>query len=313
MEFITGTCPNCQGELQIPKGHEKIICMYCGREMDVKAAAEEKRHLSSEERQKAAEALKAAQEQFPELLFSVKDPLKDFKKSVYEASFRAYEEAQAKALQAIEDAYRLSEDRESPLKELVFGLMEKVQEQLDRKKGKRGQEDAMMNFNMCLVVYVNPALMDCNKSSGRPLVEELLRQWKERFPKTNLKPADFETINGGFKRRFCYITTAVCESQGKPDDCYELNLLREYRDGYLMKQPDGEALIRHYYDIAPTIVKRIGREGDARKVYEGIWKDYLSPCIRLIEAEDNEGCRTVYQDMIYALDKRYFHREEERE
>lgn len=311
MEFITGICPNCQGELQIPEGHEKIICMYCGREIDVKAAAGRDRTPSPEERRQAGEAAKAAGEQFPKLLFSIQDPLKDFKKSMYETRFRAYEEEQKEALQAIEEAYLISENKEQLVKELVFELLEKVQEQLDKKKGKRGQEDAMMNFNMCLVVYVNPALLDSNKSSGRPLVEELLRQWKERFPKTNLKPADFETINGGFKRRFCYITTAVCESLGKPDDCYELNLLREYRDGYLMKQPDGEALIRHYYDIAPTIVKRICREENARRVYEGIWRDYLSPCIRLIEAEDNEGCRTVYQDMVYALDKRYFHREEE--
>lgn len=310
MEFITGICPNCRGELQIPKGHEKIICMYCGKEMDVKAAAKGERPLTGEERKQAEEAAKTAMEQFPKLLFSIRDPLKDFKKNMYETRFRAYEEEQKEALLAIEEAYRASGQKDQLIKELVFDLLEKVQSQLEQKKGRRGQEDAMMNFNMSLVVYVNPALMDCNPSSGRPLVEELLRQWKERFPKTNLKPADFETINGGFKRRFCYITTAVCESLGKPDECYELNLLREYRDGYLMKQPDGEALIRHYYDIAPTIVKRIGREEDARRIYEGIWKDYLAPCIRLIEEADHEGCRAIYQDMVYTLDKRYFHREE---
>ena len=34
---------------------------------------------------------------------------------------------------------------------------------------------------------------------------------------------------------FCYITTAVCRSMDKADNCYELTTLREYRDGYLLR------------------------------------------------------------------------------
>lgn len=168
----------------------------------------------------------------------------------------------------------------------------------------------MMGFNMSLVIYVNPALIDHNKASGRALAQEVLTAWKERFPRTNLKLSDFDAINNGFKRRFCYITTAVCESLGKPDDCYELNLLREYRDVYLMNQPGGEDEIRRYYDIAPTIVKRIGRSGEAGKIYKEIWKDYLSPCIKLIEHKEQEECRKVYQSMMDILAQRYFHQEE---
>lgn len=44
----------------------------------------------------------------------------------------------------------------------------------------------------------------------------------------------------------CYITTAVCEFYGKPDDCYELTEFRKFRDEWLALQPDGELLIKNY-------------------------------------------------------------------
>ena len=79
----------------------------------------------------------------------------------------------------------------------------------------------------------------------------------------------------GLKKEFyCYITTAVCKSLNKPDDCYELNLLREYRDQYLMGTKDGE-ICKEYYNIAPTIVKRIDRSPDASEIYADIWEKYF--------------------------------------
>lgn len=308
MEFITGKCPKCGGELQIPEDRESIICMYCGEEIETKQAIEaskEPKPVSMEEKAKHGAYADKAMNWFPQMLFSIKDPLKDFKKNAYEASFRAYEEEHKETMDAIEDAYLTSDAREELLQSLVREFIEKVNAQMALKK-KRQQEDALMNYNMCLVVYVNPALIDYNKTSGMPLAEELLKQWKENFPKTNLKVSDFATINGGFKRRFCYITTAVCESLGKPDDCYELNLLREYRDGYLQQSEEGEQMIQRYYDIAPTIVKHINREADKNNIYLDIWKNYLSPCIRLIEQNENEKCQVLYQDMVETLAQQYF-------
>lgn len=33
--FFAGKCPNCKGELQLPDNREKVICMYCGIEINV--------------------------------------------------------------------------------------------------------------------------------------------------------------------------------------------------------------------------------------------------------------------------------------
>ena len=131
--------------------------------------------------------------------------------------------------------------------------------------------------------------------------------WNDNGVAIDIGKSTFEDIEGGFKSHFCYITTAVCQSLGKPDDCYELNLLRNYRDSYLASTPDGEAVIKEYYDVAPTIVRRIGRMEDAGEIYQGIWKDYISPCVRLIEEERLTECREVYTDMVHSLEEKYLY------
>lgn len=336
MKYTTGICPECSKEIPIPDGTSWMICMYCGRKIlgeEALACAAAKEHSESaastdsaiekrggertreEALQRAmeqAQRVKKAKEQFAQLLFSIRDPLKNFKKSAYEESFRRYEKEHEALFLLIEDAYLAAENRAGLLTELAAAFVAQVEEEL-ADKSRRKQEEAMMSFNMSLVIYVNPALIDSCPSSGKLLAQELLAVWKERFPKTNLKLSDFASIEGGFKRRFCYITTAVCESLGKPDDCYELNLLREYRDQYLLKQPEGEALVREYYDIAPTIVKRMEREAEHMQLYQEIWHQYLLPCIRLIEEGRQEECQSVYEEMVNVLGRRYFYRNRENE
>ena len=66
-------------------------------------------------------------------------------------------------------------------------------------------------------------------------LHEVIGAWKEAFPKSALQATSFEEIEQGFRKKFCYITSAVCETFGKPDDCYELTLLRNYRDTSLCR------------------------------------------------------------------------------
>ena len=66
-------------------------------------------------------------------------------------------------------------------------------------------------------------------------------------------------------------------------------------------------MVHEYYDVAPSIVKHIDRREDAKQIYEGIWQQYLSPCIRLIENDQNEACVDLYRKMVYELKDQYFH------
>lgn len=103
----------------------------------------------------------------------------------------------------------------------------------------------------------------------------------------------------------CFVTTAVCDSFGKADDCYELTAFRKFRDGWLSVQPDGKSLIAEYYAIAPRIVANINRLTDAAQIYKSIWQKYLEPCLRFIERGDNLSCKNKYIDMIRELKRIY--------
>lgn len=103
----------------------------------------------------------------------------------------------------------------------------------------------------------------------------------------------------------CFITTAICEMNGKPDNCYELNQFRFFRDSWLKNQPDGIELIHKYYNIAPTIVKNINQESNSDEIYKEIEKTYLKPCLELIETQKYNECKKTYSNMVENLKTDY--------
>lgn len=103
----------------------------------------------------------------------------------------------------------------------------------------------------------------------------------------------------------CFITTAVCGSFGKPDDCYELMSFRKFRDRWLVKEADGKSLIAEYYEVAPKIVSRINEMTNAKEIYRSIWDNYLKPCLDYIEQGSFAKCKELYVRMVRELKEKY--------
>ena len=99
----------------------------------------------------------------------------------------------------------------------------------------------------------------------------------------------------------CCITTAVCDYLGKPDDCEELNLMRRYRDLWLVQQPGGRRLVEQYYACAPGLVRRLKASPRYREICDILWQDYLLPCCRMIRSRQYEQCRDRYVAMVGRL------------
>ena len=108
-------------------------------------------------------------------------------------------------------------------------------------------------------------------------------------------------VFGGGGGGGCYITTATCEEYGKSDNCYELTMFRSFRDTWLIKQPDGEQLIKRYYATAPALVKLINKQPNRRAIYRHLNEAYLSKCLRYIEDGENIKCKELYVDMVEFL------------
>lgn len=103
----------------------------------------------------------------------------------------------------------------------------------------------------------------------------------------------------------CFITTAVCLTVGKPDNCEELSAMRLLRDGWLRNQPEGHTLIESYYKVAPDIVAAIDSSENRLEIYEMIYKRYIQPCVEKVKAEEFAEGAKIYMQMVNTLEEQY--------
>ena len=241
-----------------------------------------------------------------ERLFSLAVPLaKEFSKNTYSELFQSKYEEFRPLFEEIESECMNAEDQDARVLEIASVIPKEMHRILDEAGSKRKKEQILMNYNMGMVTFIIPMMRFGRSPMCEKVVNKMIGLWNDNGTDMELGKSSYEEILGGFKSRMCYITTAVCEGLGKPDNCYELEKLRNYRDGYLASSAGGAEIIKEYYNIAPTIVKKLERRPDAKELYLDIWRQYLEPCISLIEEGKEEECKEVYTDMVHTLQSKY--------
>ena len=103
----------------------------------------------------------------------------------------------------------------------------------------------------------------------------------------------------------CFITTATCRSEGRPDDCEELTAFRKYRDETLILTDEGKALIAEYYRIAPSIVEYISHEDNAEEIYSFLFSEYIKPGYKLLQQGRGEEAKKLYAKGVIMLANKY--------
>ena len=103
----------------------------------------------------------------------------------------------------------------------------------------------------------------------------------------------------------CFITTATCVAVGKGRQCAELNAFRAFRDGVLLQSPEGSALVREYYRVAPEIVRRIDADPHSVEVYHILYRDYILPGYRLLQEGRGTAATELYYRGVQMLAARY--------
>lgn len=93
----------------------------------------------------------------------------------------------------------------------------------------------------------------------------------------------------------CFLTSACVEARGLPDDCYELMVLRAFRDGYMQTLPNGQGEICEYYHTAPIIVAKIRTMPNANELFDQIYSELVLPCVELIENGQNDAAYLRYK------------------
>lgn len=98
----------------------------------------------------------------------------------------------------------------------------------------------------------------------------------------DIPPADAEPWSAG-SGSGCFLTSACVDVLGKDDDCYELTILRRFRDEWLSKQDGGRSDIAQYYSFAPSVVNRIDSLPNRLDIYQTIYEELVAPCVEMIE------------------------------
>ena len=101
----------------------------------------------------------------------------------------------------------------------------------------------------------------------------------------------------------CFFTTATVGAVGLPDDCFELQALRRFRDGPLAAMPGGAALIAQYYARAPGIVAAVNARPDAARVWRGVYRRYILPCAILARLGQARAALALYRRLVARLDR----------
>lgn len=105
----------------------------------------------------------------------------------------------------------------------------------------------------------------------------------------------------------CFITSAVCKTFSKPDDCQELMAFRHFRDSYMAERGDLSREVQNYYEIAPKICDAIDAKGEAaaKIEYERIWHTYLSKAYDALNNNEFKKAYQIYKDMVLRLQEIY--------
>lgn len=292
-EFFTGRCPKCGEELNIPAKLEAFSCMYCGARLTRENLAPR----PQTDTEQAGAAYAAALEKLAGCIKNYPGYQKKILRNEFDAAFQIYTEGCEPVIRLLDQGVHGTAAQRTALLQAAADRL--IEELASTWKNKGMQEDDKVIIAIFLVPLVRKLKLDCSEE----FCTILQKTWADRYPKSPFYLGSYEDITGGFRKKLCFITTAVCEAAGKPDDCPELTAFRAFRDGWLMEQPDGRALVEEYYDVAPGIVARIDLCTDREQVYGRLRKEYLEPCYAMLLQNDLQGCKKRYTEMVRTLER----------
>lgn len=313
METILIKCPHCSEKMQAPADRESILCMFCGEKIDLTKEAKQIEEEADTAQETYADSA-GCQENLQFVLSHAGSVFRDyaekvraFKRNSYPELFEGHKKenyAFYRSLKLIFDNVP-PEELEGICRQIAEAFAGEQEQALGQVRKKNEKFSMQMDKNMFMVVYVLPSIKEIRDSKADRLADVICEVWRESFKDGNISAAGYDSIMEGFKRKLCYVTTAVCRNLNKGEDCEELRLIKDFRDGYLSSTKEGQALIEEYYDIAPTLVKRIEKDVCAKEKYFRLWNTYLALCVAYIKAGEMENCKETYCGMIEELRSEY--------
>lgn len=303
-EFRSGKCPQCAHDLKVPAELEKFSCMYCGARLTQDELVTDAQPASVDAA--AAEAFDDAIAQLAGCVTNWRGYQRKITRNDFVSAFSEYEAGCAAVIELMNTGVCASGgERAALLTQAAARMLDDLEQSWQENAKNRHQRD---DDKIVVAIFFVPLVRKLRLPVSEEFAAALQQQWVARYPKSPFYLGDYDSIANGFRKKFlglCFITTAVCQAEGKGDDCEELTAFRAFRDGYLRDCPDGDALIDEYYNIAPGIVRCINLCSDAEASYAAIREAYLAPCYDDIQNGRLDSCKQRYVRMVRELEKQY--------
>lgn len=166
------------------------------------------------------------------------------------------------------------------------------------------------NENQKTEKYINVYNVSAQSDNSIALYDKNGAKIDEIYPDETTTMNGVPAINYGVDEKNgrtggCYLTTACVDYFGKPDDCYELETLRSFRDGFMQTSTEMKEAAKKYYVIAPKIVAKINSLPNKASVYQKMYTDLVQKCINLINKGKNKEAYETYKDYSEALEEKY--------
>lgn len=104
---------------------------------------------------------------------------------------------------------------------------------------------------------------------------------------------------------FFYIATAICEILGTEDYYEYLEVLRNFRVGYLEHNPETADFLNEYEQIGPVIASNLRKEENKKATAELLFDNFIIPTIMSIDKEDYNEATKIYSEMTKYLCLKY--------
>lgn len=239
-EFLSGFCPKCGESLKVPAKLSQFSCMYCGARLTGRRAAGQARQGSgSIAPEEALLRLDAAKKQLPGCVRNFRGYQKKITKNEFEAAFSdVYATAEPVFRMLDEAVSSMPDETDARLLESANAFLDALELDWAANRNRNGARD---DDKMVIAIFLVPAIRKLELPTSEAFCKTLQAEWVRRYPKTPFYLGDYEAISTGFRKKLfglCFITTAVCEELGKPDDCEELTAFpRLPQTGYLRALP----------------------------------------------------------------------------
>ncbi len=293
-EPIERVCPHCQKRFSVPAELTGFSCLYCGK------------YVSVETKPEFDEALdESVRARLPAAILDYPENYRRIGKADYEAAFAEYAGAQSELLRELD----LCASARGSVTPYAAALLDGVESALRNsadfaKKSRRAEK--IYAVKVVLALFFTPLAKKLALGCANELCRALREDWLRRFPDEIWTDGDYDEIIAGYRTgRLCFLTTAVCRAEGKPDDCGELCALRAFRDGWLRQSPGGAALIEEYYACAPAVVTAIELCDAPQARYAELRAQMIEPCLRAISRGAYAECRDLYAEAVRTLLARY--------